>query len=53
MLYNMVHDPLLERLKDLGGGLQVGDHSITVFAFADDLVLLACDPKAAQFQLVW
>lgn len=28
ILFNMVHDPLLERLEDQGGGLQVGDHSI-------------------------
>lgn len=51
MLFNMVHDPLLERLKDQGGGLQVGDHSISVFAAADDLYQLACDPVEAQFQL--
>lgn len=51
MLFNMVHDPLLERLEDQGGGLHVGDHSISVFAFADDLVLLVCDPVAALLAL--
>lgn len=47
----MVLDPLLERLEDQGGGLRVGEMKISVFAFADDLILLACDPVAAQLQL--
>lgn len=51
MLFNMVYDPLLERFEDQSGGLQVGDHSISVFAFADVLVLLAYGPVAAQLQL--
>lgn len=51
MLFNMVLDPLLERLQDQGGGLQVGNYSISVLAFADDLVLLASDPVSAQLQL--
>lgn len=29
----------------------MGDLNISVLAFADDLVLLACDPVAAQLQL--
>lgn len=48
ILSNVVLDPLLDRLEGQGGGLRVGDHSISVLAFADDLVLLACDPVAAQ-----
>lgn len=39
ILSNVVLDPLLDRLEGQGGGLRVGDHSISVLAFADDLVL--------------
>lgn len=51
LLFNIVLDPLLERLEDQRGGLRVGELTISVLAFADDLVLLACDPVAAQLQL--
>lgn len=51
LLFNIVLDPLLVKLENQGGGLKVGDLNISVLAFAYDLVLLACDPVAAQLQL--
>lgn len=51
LLFNMVLDPLLVKLEDQGGGFKMGELSISVLALADDLVLLASDPVAAQLQL--
>lgn len=51
MLFNIFLDSLLDALQEMDLGLRVGANTISVLAFADELVLLAHDPIAAQMQL--
>ena len=41
ILFNLAIDPLLRSLESLGSGYTIGEYSITVLAYADDLVLLS------------
>ena len=40
LLFNLILDELIVRLKSLGIGIKLGDNLVSVMAFADDLVLL-------------
>lgn len=41
LLFNLAIDPLLRTLDVEGCGFKIGGHSVTSFAFADDLVLVS------------
>ena len=40
LLFNLILDELIEKLKGLGIGIKINDQLISVMAFADDLVLV-------------
>ena len=40
LLFNLIIDRLIVKLKKLGIGIKLGDHLVSVTAFADDLALL-------------
>ena len=65
ILFAIYLDPLLQRLRDCGVGCHVGNTSTNVFAYADDLLLLAptygamrellkiCEEYGAEFKLTF
>ncbi|KAL0098730.1 hypothetical protein PUN28_020686 [Cardiocondyla obscurior] len=48
LLFNLVLEPLLERLEHMPGLPLPGESGISCLAFADDLFLFATDPSKAQ-----
>ena len=47
-VFNAIMDPLLEQLEQMKGYVIDGSHSLSVLAFADDLILLATTKDEAQ-----
>ena len=47
-VFNAVVNPLLEQLEKLKGYKINDSHSISSLAFADDIILVADDPKKAR-----
>lgn len=48
LLFNLVIEPILEKLELMPGYPLPGDSNISCLAFADDLFLFASDPQRAQ-----
>lgn len=40
MLFSYFIDMLLKRLKNIGIGIQIGDRVLSIFGFANDLIIL-------------
>jgi hypothetical protein len=51
LLFNLLIDPLIQKLSRDFPGFSIGDTSVSVLAFADDLILLASSKLEAQDQL--
>ncbi|CAK9816254.1 Retrovirus-related Pol polyprotein from type-2 retrotransposable element R2DM [Anthophora plagiata] len=50
LLFNLVLDPVIEKLDETTKGIQLGENRVSILAFADDLVLIANNEKEAQKQ---
>ncbi|CAK9799114.1 Retrovirus-related Pol polyprotein from type-2 retrotransposable element R2DM [Anthophora plagiata] len=50
LLFNLVLDPIIGVIDETTEGIKIGDSSVSILAFADDLVLLARSTSEAQKQ---
>lgn len=51
LLFNLIIDPILAQVSELGEGFRVGTAEIAVTAYADDLVLLSSSQEGMNRQL--
>lgn len=48
LLFNLIMDPIINKIDEDGNGVTIGESDLAILAFADDIVVLGKDQRAAQ-----